>query len=67
MRIEKENFFVEDTNDNLVEEDGKITCGCGNPYLTLKTHIDFTDKAVTIYVCKCGNEISTTEIREMEW
>ena len=41
--IEKEDMTVSDTKDNLIEAKDGITCGCGNPSLTMTCHIDGVD------------------------
>ena len=58
MTIEKEDITVSDTNNNLIETEDGITCGCGNPKLTMTCHIDGVDFYGYQYNCKCGNSIA---------
>ena len=58
MIIEKGNMKVSDTKDNLIETKDGITCGCGNPSLTMACHIDGVDFYSYQYNCKCGNSIA---------
>ena len=46
---------VSDTNDNLIETEDGITCGCGNPQLRMTMHIDGVDFYSYQYQCQCGN------------
>lgn len=61
--IEKENMKVSDTKDLLVETKDGITCGCGNPKLTMTCHIDGVDFYSYQYNCQCGNSIAVKRIR----
>lgn len=47
--------------------EGHVVCKCGrDDNFSMVAHIDYTDKAVTNYVCKsCGNPISVIVEREM--
>lgn len=58
MQISKERMTVCDTNDNLVETEEGITCGCENPRLKMVCYIDGTDFYGYQYSCACGNSIS---------
>ena len=60
MKIKKDNVTITDTMDRLVENDGKITCGCDNPELTGITFIDGDDFYSNTYQCDCGNIINVT-------
>ena len=55
MTIEKGDMTVSDTKDNLIETKDGITCGCGNPKLTMTCHIDGVDFYSYQYQCQCGN------------
>ena len=65
MTIEKEDMTVSDTKDNLIETKDGITCGCGNPSLTMTCHIDGVDFYSYQYNCQCGNSI-TVNYKRME-
>jgi hypothetical protein len=65
MKIEKDRMTVCDTNDNLVETEEGITCGCGNPKLKIVFHIDGIDFYGYQYSCICGNSI-TMECKRSE-
>lgn len=56
LTIEKEDMTVSDTKDNLIETKDGITCGCGNPKLTMTCHTDGAD--FYSYQCQCGNSIT---------
>ena len=58
MTIEKEDMTVSDTNNNLIETEDGITCGCRNPKLTMTCHIDGVDFYSYQYNCQCGNCIT---------
>ena len=64
MIIKKEDMKVSDTNDNLIETEDGITCGCGNPKLTMSCHIDVVDFYSYQYNCQCGNSISVSYKRK---
>lgn len=64
--IEKDNMTVEDTEDNLIETEEGITCGCGMPNLQMVCHVDGTDYYCTQYKCKCGNTITTVDMKRDE-
>ena len=57
MRIEQEGMIVEDTMDRLVETEEEITCGCGDPELTITMYLDGLDYYQYNYSCQCGNQI----------
>ena len=63
MTIEKGDMTVSDTNNNMIETKDEITCGCGNPSLTMTCHIDGVDFYSYQYQCKCGNSITVKRIR----
>ena len=65
MIIKKGDMTVSDTNDNLIEAKDGITCGCGNPSLTMTCHIDGVDFYSYQYNCQCGNSI-TVNYKRME-
>ena len=65
MTIEKCDMTVSDTKDNLIETKDGITCGCGNPSLTMTCHIDGVDFYSYQYNCQCGNSI-TMNCKRME-
>ena len=58
MKIVKGRMIVCDTEDNLIETEQGITCGCGNPSLKMVCHIDGKDFYGYQYSCSCGNSIS---------
>ena len=64
MIIEKGDMTVSDTNNNLIETKDGITCGCGNPSLTMTCHIDGVDFYGYQYNCKCGNSITVNYKRK---
>ena len=64
MEIKKEDMTVSDTNNNLIETKDGITCGCGNPSLTMTCHIDGVDFYGYQYNCKCGNSITVNYKRK---
>ena len=64
LTIEKEDMKVSDTNNNLIETKDGITCGCGNPRLTMSCHIDLIDFYAYQYNCQCGNCISVSYKRK---
>lgn len=66
MRIEKGNMIITDNNDNLIETKQGITCGCKNPSLTMRMHIDGTDFYSYQYFCSCGNAIEVFGKRNKE-
>ncbi len=51
---------------NLLFEDDQIKCKCGNTKFKNTMHMDFTNKAVSNYVCGCGNVIGTEYYRSEE-
>ena len=55
---------VSDTKDNLIETKDGITCGCGNPSLTMTCHIDGVDFYSYQYQCQCGNSITVNYKRK---
>lgn len=57
MKIEHGRMTIEDTMDNLVENEQGVNCGCEEPKLKMVMHMDFTDKYESQYSCKCGNQI----------
>lgn len=61
MKIELKNTTIEDTDDNLVkDENGAVSCGCGNSILKLVCHADGIVFYQNSYVCtNCGNKIKT--------
>ena len=63
LTIEKGDMKVSDINNNLIETKDGITCGCGNPSLTMTCHIDGVDFYSYQYQCKCGNSIAVKRIR----
>ena len=66
MTIEKGDMTVSDTNDNLIETKDGITCGCGNPKLTMACHIDGVDFYSYQYNCKCGNCVEVSYKRSKD-
>lgn len=64
MEIKKNGVTVSDTNDKLIEKEGGITCGCGNPNLKMVAHWDGAKEYGYTYNCSCGNVITTTHKRE---
>ena len=63
MTIQKDGMTVTDKKDSLVETENGITCGCGNPKLSMTMHIDGTDFYTWEYICSCGNYISVCRER----
>lgn len=52
---------------NVKIEDGKVTCKCGNDTMQFTSHMDFKDKAVTVYNCtQCGAVIGNEHYRDAE-
>ena len=48
-----------------VNEDGKLTCVCGNESLRQSCHMDFKNKATTTYQCTvCGATIGKEYYRD---
>ena len=66
LTIEKGNMKVSDTNDNLIETKDSITCGCGNPKLTMTCHIDGVDFYSYQYQCQCGNCVEVSYKRSKD-
>lgn len=68
MTIQKENIIITDTNDNIINEDGKIECGCGKSLFRQTGHMDGAEWYTDLYVCKsCGNQISVCRKRDKRW
>ena len=66
MTIEKGNMTLSDTKDNLIETKDGITCGCGNPSLTMTCHIDGVDFYSYQYQCQCGNCVEVSYKRSKD-
>lgn len=67
MKIERGKTIIEDTKDSIVEVDGRMTCGCGNPSLRMQSHIDGVDFYTYTYQCEnCGNIIYVEAERDQE-
>ena len=50
-----------------INEEGKLTCICGNESLRSTCHMDYKDKAVNSYQCtSCGAGIGTEYYRDAE-
>jgi len=44
-----------------------VVCYCGSKVFKNTTHLDFTNKAITSYVCsKCGNSVGVEVYRNLE-
>lgn len=63
MKIESYGAVIEDSNDNLVETEEGVTCGCENPSLRMTCHMDGREFYTYNYQCTCGNSISVTRQR----
>ena len=66
MEIKKENMTIVDTNDNLIETEKGITCGCSNPSLKMVCHMDGREFFAYQYSCSCGNSINVTHKRSKD-
>ena len=66
LTIEKGNMTLSDTKDNLIETKDGITCGCGNPSLTMTCHIDGVDFYSYQYQCQCGNCVEVSYKRSKD-
>lgn len=66
MRIEKNGVVIEDSNDNLVEKEQGVTCGCENTSLKMTCHMDGREFYTDCYKCDCGNSINVTHKRTKE-
>lgn len=49
--------FIAGTKGLKLMEDGKITCVCDDPSLSLKMHLNMSPRHYYEYTCKCGNSI----------